>query len=88
MAGVLRKQPPKNMGDFKTMSLKISLMEDVKMEQLKNPTSWMMTMTSGEDRVEALHVSPFKALPIKSAEPRSSNDFIFTRVSTVKHSME
>ena len=39
MAGGLRKQPPKNMGDFKTISLKISMSEDVKLEQLKSPTS-------------------------------------------------
>merc|ERR1712142_1022994 len=81
MAGVLRKQPPKNMGDFKTMSLKISLMEDVKTDQLKNPTSWMMTTTIGGDgsgsgiedgRVETVHVSPFKTIPIIRSEESAS----------------
>jgi len=94
MAGVLRKQPPKNMGDFKTMSLKISLMEDVKTEQLKNPTSWMMTTTIGGgggesesgDRVETVHVSPFKTLPIVRGEKQGSGSFVLTRVSSVTHS--
>jgi len=94
MAGVLRKQPPKNMGDFKTMSLKISLMEDVKTDQLKNPTSWMMTTTIGGDgsgsgiedgRVETVHVSPFKTIPIIRSEESASGSFVLTRVSSLTH---
>ena len=95
MAGVSRKQPPKNMGDFKTMSLKISLMEDVKTDQLKNPTSWMMTTTIGGDgsgggvedgeRVETVHVSPFKTIPIIRSEESASGSFVLTRVSSFTH---
>lgn len=99
MAGVLRKQPLKNMGDFKTMSLKISLMEDVKTDQLKNPTSWMMTTTmggggsgggnSGEsgERVETVHVSPFKTLPIIRTEKNGSGNFVLTRISSFTHAL-
>ena len=87
MAGVLRKQPPKNMGDFKTMSLKISLMEDVKVEQLKTPTSWMMETTMEEGRSEAVHVSAIKALPIKMGGGQSASNFYLTRVSSVLHSL-
>ena len=82
MAGGLRKQPPKNMGDFKTISLKISMSEDVKLEQLKSPTSWMMTSATADGRVEAFHVSPFKALPIRREEAFNSNNFFLTRVSS------
>ena len=87
MAGVLRKQPPKNMGDFKTMSLKISLMEDVKVEQLKTPTSWMMETTTEDGRSEAVHVSSIKALPVKMSGGHSANNFFLTRVSSVTHSL-
>lgn len=98
IAGILRKQPPKNMGDFKTISLKISLMEDVKTEQLKNPTSWMMTTTIGgrgdgqingqnSVRQETIHVSPFKTLPIIRSEKQGSGNFVFTRVSSLSHSL-
>jgi hypothetical protein len=37
-----RSSPPKNMGDFKTVSLPMSLAEDVKVEHLRSPTSWLM----------------------------------------------
>jgi len=86
VSGLLRSHPPKNMADYKTLTLKIGL-SDVGEEQLKRPTSWMARVPMGEEEESTLtvHVSDLKGVANKLEQDNCENRLYLSIINSISH---